>query len=372
MQGWNLNGAELELPGKEAGAGLYHVVANRKGEVSNPMPFALDTLPEVMEKEGNNTLSRAQKVTLPLIINGRIDKAGDWDVFRFKGKSNDTVVAEVLARRLDSPLDSVLKLTDADGRLLAFNDDCEDLGAMVNTHHADSYLMARLPADGTYYVHIADASSHGGPEYGYRLRISGPRPDFALRVVPSSASVTIKSESALNVHVIRKDGFAGDIKLELDNPPPGITGLPAMLTPTQAVGRIRLKAGSAATNGPVNLTIVGRAKIDDVTLVRAAVPAEDRMQAFLWRHLVPATELKICVYNPKAIPSRPPAREPPPLTPAQVAKAEAVVKAAESKGVKFTKKQVDGLASNIKALYAKGLLTDKFYGDRIAELGYAR
>ena len=372
LQGWNLNGAELELPGKEAGAGLHHVVANRKGEVSNPMPFALDTLPEVMEKEGNNTLSRAQKVTLPLIINGRIDKAGDWDVFRFKGKSNDTVVAEVLARRLDSPLDSVLKLTDADGRLLAFNDDCEDLGSMVNTHHADSYLMARLPADGTYYVHIADASSHGGPEYGYRLRISGPRPDFALRVVPSSANVTIKSENALNVHVIRKDGFAGDIKLELDNPPPGITALPATLTPTQAVGRIRLKAGSAATNVPVNLTIIGRAKTNDTTLVHAAVPAEDRMQAFLWRHLVPATELKICVYNPKAIPSRPPARQPPPLTPAQVAKAEAVVKAAESKGVKFTKKQVDGLASNIKALYGKGLLTDKFYGDRIAELGYAR
>jgi hypothetical protein len=33
-------------------------------------------------------------------------------------------------------------------------------------------------------------------------------------------------------------------------------------------------------------------------LVRVAEPAEDRMQAFLWRHLVPAQELKAFVFNP--------------------------------------------------------------------------
>ncbi len=373
MQGWNLAGAELALPGKEAGAGIHHVTAKRGESVSNPMPFALDTLPEVREKENNNTPSRAQKVTLPLIINGRIDKAGDWDVFRFKGRSNETVVAEVLARRLDSPLDSVLKLTDANGQLIAFNDDCEDLASMLNTHHADSHLMARLPADGLYYLHLADAAGHGGTEFGYRLRVSAPRPDFALRVVPSTANVTIKGETSLTVHVIRRDGFTGDIKLSLNQPPAGFSATPATLVATQAVGRIRIKAGSAATNGPVTLSLVGTAKAGENMIVREAVPAEDRMQAFLWRHLVPAQELKVCVYNPKATPpGSQSAREPPPLTPEQVAKAEAVLKAAESKGVKFTKKQVDGLASGIKALYRRGLLTDKFYGDRIAELGYVR
>ena len=158
------------------------------------MPFALDTLPEIFEQEPNNTLANAQKVTLPIIINGRIDKPDDWDVFQFAGKSNDTVVAEVQARRLDSPLDSVIKLTDAAGKLLAFNDDHEDLGAGLNTHHADSYFMARLPADGTYYVHIGDTARHGGEEYGYRLRLSAPQPDFELRVVPSSLSLRGKSQ----------------------------------------------------------------------------------------------------------------------------------------------------------------------------------
>jgi hypothetical protein len=53
---------------------------------------------------------------------------GDWDVFRFEGRAGDDIVAEVYARRLDSPLDSVLKLTDDAGNQLAFNDDNEDKG----------------------------------------------------------------------------------------------------------------------------------------------------------------------------------------------------------------------------------------------------
>jgi len=36
------------------------------------------------------------------------------------------LVAEVYARRLNSPLDSVLKLTDTASRSLAFSDDQED------------------------------------------------------------------------------------------------------------------------------------------------------------------------------------------------------------------------------------------------------
>src|ERR1039458_10166903 len=138
-----------------------------------------------------------------------MDRPDDWDVFQFAGKSNETVVAEVYARRLDSPLVSVLKLTDSKGKLLAFNDDCEDLAAGVNTHDADSYLMAKLPADGTYYVHLGDTARAAGEEFTYRLRISEAQPDFALRVVPSSLSLRSKSSAAVSVYAIRKDGFSG-------------------------------------------------------------------------------------------------------------------------------------------------------------------
>src|SRR5579863_9907494 len=121
MKGWNLDGAQLKPTAPNTGPGVYQVAANRGRTVTNPMPFALDTLPEAFEKEPNNDLKHAQKMTLPIMVNGRIDRPGDWDVYQFTGKANQGIVAEVYARRLDSPLDSLLKMTDAKGKVLAFN-----------------------------------------------------------------------------------------------------------------------------------------------------------------------------------------------------------------------------------------------------------
>ncbi len=154
-----------------------------------------------------------------MIVNGRIDKSGDWDVFRFDGHAGEQIVAEVCARRLDSPLDSVLKLTDAAGRQLAFNDDHEDKGSGLNTHHADALILATLPADGTYYIHLGDAQRQGGPEYAYRLRLSAPRPDFELRVCPSAINAGAGQTIPITVYALRKDGFSGDITLALQGVP---------------------------------------------------------------------------------------------------------------------------------------------------------
>ena len=318
MKGWNMQGAELTPPPASTPAGVCQLAAKKAGMVSNRVPFALDTLPEAFEQEPNNTPEQAQKVTLPVIINGRIDKPDDWDVFQFEGKAGAAVVAEVYARRLDSPLDSVLKLTDANGTILAFNDDREDLGSGVNTHHADSYISAKLPADGTYFVHLSDNARKGGDEYAYRLRISAPQPDFALRAVPSSLSMpsrgfvtnaatmliktNVATYAAIPVFVIRKDGFTGPIKLVLKDPPPGFTAVPATLTGTQTIARLGISCTLVATQRVVNLVIEGRAQIQGKTVVHEAVPAEDRMQAFLWRHLVPAQEFTMLVFNPATAP----------------------------------------------------------------------
>jgi hypothetical protein len=371
MTGWNLESAEMTPPGLDAGPGIHLLAARHKGLVSNRVPFALDTLPECMEKEPNNTLKQAQRVSLPIIINGRMDRPNDWDVFRFAGRAGETMVAEVYARRLDSPLDSVLKLTDATGKLLAWNDDHEDLGSGVNTHDADSYLMARLPADGAYYVHVGDTARNAGEEFAYRLRISEAQPDFALRVVPSSVSLRSKSSAPVSVYVIRKDGFTGPIKLSLKNAPPGFSASPVSISGTQEVVRLSLKTDLLETTEPVNLTIAGTAKIGDREVSHEAVPAEDRMQAFLWRHLVPATELKGLVFNPSAQP--PPKRLPrarPPSAPET--NATAVASSPTSGTGKFTKQQIAGRLRELKLLFEEELLTDDFYDQKVAECEAAR
>lgn len=358
MKGWNLEKATLMPPGKGAGPGVYRIAARRDGVVSNSVPFALDTLPEGFDEESNNGQAHAQKVRLPIIINGRIDRPDDWDVFRIAGRAGDRVVAEVHARRLDSPLDSVLKLTDASGKLLALNDDHTDAGSGMNTHHADSYLTARLPADGVYFIHLGDIARHGGEEYAYRLRISPPRPDFELRVVPSSANLRSKKAVALRVYAIRTDGFTGPIRLSLNNPPTGFLPSRGILPATQTVTRIAVRTNLTKMQRPVNLSIVGTAMIGGREVTHVAVPAEDRMQAFLWRHLVTAEDLKALVYDPSyQLPYRRP------HAPSTVrAKSKPAVRK-----VQFTKRQVTRRLKQLKDLFEEWLLTDDFYNRKVAE-----
>ena len=110
-------GATLTRPPNDAAPGTCRVAANKDGLISNAVPFVLDSLAECVEKEPNNEPSQAQKVEAPIIANGRIDQADDWDVFRIEGRAGEKLVAEVHARRLGSPLDSMLKVTDESGHL---------------------------------------------------------------------------------------------------------------------------------------------------------------------------------------------------------------------------------------------------------------
>jgi hypothetical protein len=248
-----------------------------------------------MEREPNDTPKDAQPVTLPVIVNGRILEVGDWDVYRFTGKAGAVVVAEVTARRLDSPLDAGLELTDAAGRRIAFNDDREDKAAGLLTHHADAFVMATLPADGTYVVRLGDVQRHGGRAYAYRLRISAARPDFELRVAPSSINASGGANVPITITAIRKDGFAGDIALALKSPPDGF-GLSGGLIPAgQDQIRVTVTAPPAATREPVSLRVEGRASIQGQAVSRAATPVDDRMQAFAYHHLVVADDLRVSV-----------------------------------------------------------------------------
>jgi hypothetical protein len=291
--GWNLpfDQMPLDLRGKAPG---IHPLLQRG--LANRVVVMADTLPECFAKEPSDTAGSPQPVTLPLIINGRINQPGHMDVFRFDGKAGEQIVAEVYARRLDSPLDSVLILTDANGKQIAFNDDYEDKGSGLNTHYADSYLAATLPSAGAYFVHIGDTQHGGGDTYSYRLRISAPRPDFELRVTPSSLNVHGGASVPLTVHALRKDGFTGAIELRLKDVPEGFTLTGARVPENQDKVRFTLNAPPSAIE-PFNLHIEGYATIQGREAVRPAVPADDMTQAFAYRHLVPAQELKVAVFG---------------------------------------------------------------------------
>jgi hypothetical protein len=294
LTGWNLGETNLSLDQSAAKPGVISL----HGNFFNAVPFAVDDLPECLAGPANHSVESAQSVSLPVIINGRINHPGESEVFKFQGQAGEQIVAEVVARRLDSPLDSFLWLTDADGKQLAFNDDFEDKGTGLNTFHADSYLTNTLPANGTYFIHIRDTESQGGPEFAYRLRLSEPRPDFELRVVPSSLSLRTGMSAPVTVYALRRDGFTNAITLDLKGAPKGFSLSGATIAARQDKAQFTLKAPSEPTADPVMLTIQGRATIAGQKVLHDAVPAEDLMQAFFYRHLVPYQDLAVVVNGP--------------------------------------------------------------------------
>lgn len=292
VAGWNLPWNKVQLQ-TSIGPGAMRQAQLFAGQLaSNLVSYAVDALPETFESEPNEKLTEKNQLALPQVVNGYIAKPGDVDTFAIRGKAGERIVAEIQARRFGSPLDGMLRLRDSAGRLVASNDDAPDRENALQTHHADSRLTATLPRDGEYAIEVSDAQGHGGPVYGYRLRVGPPQPDFALRVTPASVNLPAGRTATITLFAMRKDAFDGDIEVALAQGGADFELSGARIPAGRDHVRMTLTA-LRAIEAPVALSMEGRADIDGKRVVRDAVPAEDMMQAFAYRHLVPAQELLV-------------------------------------------------------------------------------
>jgi hypothetical protein len=293
--GVNLPGPETTLDVPADSPSRRSVQVTARGFVSNVLPFAVDDLPEIVEAEPNHSAETARRITVPVTINGRIGAPGDADFFVFSAKAKQTLVMEVLARRLDSPLDSILTLFNSKGLKLQENDDTVDKSEGLITHHADSYLTYTFPAAGDYILRIADVQGKGGGEYAYRLSIAPPRPDYLLRIRPDNPRAPQGGTTFFNVVAFRRDGFDGEIKLSVDGLPEGFSAPGEVLPAKQSEARMTISTPPDASLGTCSPKVVGSARIGDRDVVREAVPSEELMQAFYFMHNVPTKEMLLAV-----------------------------------------------------------------------------
>jgi hypothetical protein len=248
------------------------------GQTLVPHPFQV----EATAATGAKPRSTPQKVKLPGVVDGRISSPGEVHTFRIDARAGEELEAEVFARRLDSPLDSFLRLTDTAGRVLASNDDVEDKAAGRLTHYADSRLLYKFAAKGTYLLQLSDTERKGGPEYAYRLRLGHPDPDFELRVAPASLNIRAGTTQPLSIYAIRRGGFSGPIELKLKDVPAGWSLGGAIIPAGQDQVRCTITAPAGKVDVPMAIHLEGRSG----ALHHDAFPAEDMMQAFYYHHLV--------------------------------------------------------------------------------------
>ncbi len=217
----------VTLPTEKIRDARFGLVANHNGLAPSPNWLRVSTLPNTPSVTPSNALAKATALNAaaPLAFNGVLATKGDAAFFRFTAKKDQNLDFQVYARRLGSPLDSVLTVFDAKGKSLGNNDDAAG--------NPDSAVRVKIPEDGDYTVKVADQLARGGPRFTYRVEIAEVAPMLTLSI-PDTARYDNETRKSLVVPRgnrfavllnITRDTFNGDVTVAFDGLPAGITAL---------------------------------------------------------------------------------------------------------------------------------------------------
>ena len=181
-----------------AEVGIHAIQLPAGNTKTNPTACLVTPLPLIAEQEPNDTASQPNRLPIPCGVNGRIEKRRDLDHFTFKAIKGKAIRFEVFARRfgtmLNSQLDSMLDILNAQGAIVASNDDANG---------KDAALIFTPTADGEYTIRIRDLNSKGGEAFVYYLECDWAKPDFTLKCDPSKAMIGPGGRAAWYVQVTR-------------------------------------------------------------------------------------------------------------------------------------------------------------------------
>lgn len=151
----------------------YMIYSKSQEPAPSGNPFRLVTFDNALEMEPNDEQAKASPAAgEPIALNGIIEKPGDVDYFKVVLKKGMTLEVQTFAQSLGSPLDSVVNVYNEKGGSLSGNDD----GG--GRRRLDSKFKVSIPADGNYFVRVADHLERGGPNYVYRLELVAAVPEL--------------------------------------------------------------------------------------------------------------------------------------------------------------------------------------------------
>lgn len=266
-----------ERPGFVSDAGLFP--SSLGPEI---LPFRIISGPKggIEGVEGDGAPVLAPGVTL----NGRIGAPGEVDHYRLRAQGKQKVRLRVRAGELGSWLDSVLTIRDAQGKVVADNDEPPPglrLGAGALSGEdptvVDSLLNFEPEGAGEWTVEVRDRDGRGGPEYPYRLECSSARPEFAIFLLMRPNTVGQRVRTGVSRG---KPGANGTLNLKRGVP----EAIDFQLSAIDFAGRVEVRAeglpegvtaeavrARIAARGPRNNTAVR--SVTDRIILRAAKDA---------------------------------------------------------------------------------------------------
>ncbi len=241
----------VSVPGRQ-GSGFVPVSVSRPGDT--------DELVEGEDIDGS--VETETWISIPQIMNGRFDRAGDRDAFRLEVARGQRVVFEGRTRSLGSAAELHLELRRANGEVLARS---RAAGS------DEGFFDHEFEAAGEYVLVVEELNLQGGDGFFYRLEARPFRPTFRLALETERVKVERGGEFKLKVSCERK-GYDGPIDLGLQGALAGFEVLSGKIAKGKESGEIKVSVPEFVEGGRLFLpSIVGRAKAGGALLeIRAS------------------------------------------------------------------------------------------------------
>ena len=249
------------------------------------------------------------------LFSGKIDYPGRVVTHDFEVPSPGEYSFELFARRRGSPLDGIVRLygpvsflPQSMTPLLATWDD------VTNKFHVGSVPQAECDSMGTwrfekagkYRVTVSDSGGAGGPDFDYALAVARAEPSFAAYASKSSFLMQAgrTSSAKFKVHVVRRGGFAGSVRLDGSEDFSFANGeIPAGSDEAEVVASLK----RSREPGMLTASFTASAEVAPGRRITVpVVPTDEAQQAFAYTHHLPARSFFFYAQSP-----RPPVTEMP-------------------------------------------------------------
>ena len=244
-------------------SGIHSIELEVDGQVCpSPFPFRLNEFAPSLTEERSGVARGA--VMAPGAWNGCIRELGQVDRHEFQVETTCDLVAEVFATRVGSLLDSVLVISDDQGKVVASGDDFDS---------QDSRVVFRAEPKTKYQVRIWDKRQKFGVEYGYYLEIAPssaalttflPRRDKLSQLNQSIAIP--RGNRSLTFLGVQRERFDAPVELTLQGLPQGV-GVQMQSVPSNRflVPVVMSASESAASSGAL-VQVLGAAAVGEGTI----------------------------------------------------------------------------------------------------------